>query len=651
MAGATCLCSKKGMFDPQESEHGGPPPPSGLDRRVPRRTAQGLLLLALLAGFPWMLLAGEKNQIEPSAGYNANATVPRGGSCEIRLRAVPFGEAPVEFKVPKGPGRGSLSGPVRISQGTIAYTYTHDGSAAPATDSFAFRFKAGPRKSWATRTATIQIVEPTPALEAIPGRLDFGTVFVGSSAILPLRIRNSGGGELSASLQTSPPWSIPVGMAAISLAAGETLEIPVGFTPRDADTQKGSLFFKIGEGVERVPLGGAGRMRFSIQEKVSFDPVPGAPPVEIPVRNLSDQPLALELRAGKPLSCPPSLELAPNSGAVVRLAVENRHYTAESAKLTVSDGASTLEVRAALPPPPARLEWACTNATLDIGTIPLRHSVQTEAELRNTGAKPVVVSLREGSGGLRPGNGQPLEIEVPPGGSAKIRALWHPPEKPGPAGATLVASHGGTDHILRVVATVAPAPEAPKANPSPPPAPGRQSPAPGRRPLEKNEAAEIRRSVPAGIAYRLEPGRGNATAVVSWTRPVGPSAGFRVLVLRQRPLGLLAPDPVPKRLQLPGEIPEPTPGMEWTPVPGTPESIVQLPDGRWQCRIPGLAPGFHAVRIIALDAGKKQAYGAEIPIFVGRIPSPPATRWILAALLAALALFLFRKRIPRLFAR
>jgi hypothetical protein len=626
-----------------------------LNPKAKNRPARRLFLLAALAAFPAALSAVEEKReppaVEPSAGYNAGATVARGGSCEIQLRAIPFGGAPVEFKVPRGPRRGSLSGPVRISPGTVAYTYTHDGSAAPAADSFQFRFKAGPGKSWATRTATIEIVEPPPVLEATPDGLDFGTVFIGSSANLPLRIRNSGGGELAASLQASPPWSIPGGMSTIALAPGESVDIPVGFTPTAADTQKGSLSFKMREGMERVPLGGAGRLRFSVQENVSFDPVPGAPPVEIPVRNLTPSPLVLELRAEKPLSCAPSLEIAPDSESMVRLAVESRHYTAESAKLTLADGASTVEVRAVLPPPPARLEWASPNATLDIGAIPLRHTARPEAELRNTGATHARVSLRGGAGGLQPADGQALEFELPPGGTAKIRAAWHPPEKPGPANATLVASHGGADHILTVVATVEPAPAAPQTNPGPAPAAETQTPPPGRRPLESAEAAELRRLVPSSVSYRLEPGWGTATAVVSWKRPARTPAVFQVLALRQRASGLLAPGHVPQRLRVPGEIPEPAASREWTAIPGTQDSIVQLPDGRWQCRIPGLAPGFHAVRILALEPGKNRADGAEIQIFVGQIPLPPSTRWILAALLAALALFLFRKPIRRLFAR
>jgi len=649
---ATSSSAKTGPWNPPAGETGGLPPPFDLNPKAKNRPARRLFLLAALAAIPAALCAVEEKReppaVEPSAGYNAGATVARGGSCEIQLRAIPFGGAPVEFKVPRGPGRGSLSGPVRISPGTVAYTYTHDGSAAPAADSFQFRFKAGPGKSWATRTATIEIVEPPPVLEATPGRLDFGTVFIGSSANLPLRIRNSGGGELAASLQASPPWSIPGGMSTIALAPGESVDIPVGFTPTAADTQKGSLSFKMREGMERVPLGGAGRLRFSVQEKVSFDPVPGAPPVEIPVRNLTPSPLALELRAEKPLSCAPSLEIAPDSEAMVRLAVENRHYTAESAKLAVADGASTVEVRAVLPPPPARLEWASPNATLDIGAIPLRHTARPEAELRNTGATHAKVALRTEGTGFSLDHGQPALIEIPPGQSEKIRTSWHLPPLPGRATALLVAFHGGIEHPLELSARVSPphaAPEKKAPDAAPAPAPPNT---PKAAALPKAEQEEVARRMPKKVEYRVIHAGRKARAEISWEYSGPEPVEFWLEEKsRQRRTASGLAETFKNRFEVPDQPPQTENPAGWTRITGGEAEPRRLEGGKWVATISLPKPGYHAIRIAAQSPpGAPRTDGPAFAVRVDPPPPNPLWKWIAAAIGISCLAYLLRKKIP-----
>lgn len=586
--------------------------------------------------------------VQPSAGYDAKATVLRGGSCEITLRAVPSGGNAVEFGEPERPRHGKLSDRVRISRGELRYTYTHDGSKSPATDSFTFRFKAGPGKSWATRTATIEIREPKPALESRPETLEFGPVHIGSSTRRKLALRNAGGGTLRATLATGHPWSIPDGPAAIALAEGESLEIPVGFAPSAPDVQRGSLVLEMDEGTVRIPLAGEGRPRFSAGGAVSFEQVPGAPPIDIPVQNLTADPLRLEIHAEKPLVCAPSLEIAPNSNATLRLSVERTHYTGTSARLDISDGTATATVRAGLPPPPARLEWASPNAMLDAGAIPWNHAARPQAELRNTGATHAKVALRTEGTGFSLDHGQPALIELPPGQSEKIRTSWHLPPLPGRASALLVASHGGLEHPLELSARVSPPPAAPeKKVPDAAPAPAPPN-TPKAAALPKAEEEEAARRMPKKVGYRVIHAGRKARAEISWEYSGPEPVEFWLEEKsRQRRTASGLAETFKNRFEVPDQPPQTENPAGWTRITGGEAEPRRLEGGKWVATISLPKPGYHAIRIAAQSPpGAPRTDGPAFAVRVDPPPPDPLWKWIAAAIGISCLAYLLRKKIP-----
>lgn len=623
-------------------------------RRSKRHTAAAGLGLAACCFFLQCAGGGAapaKNEtpaVEPSSGYDSSATVLRGGSCEITLHAIPSGGGAVEFKVPQGPRHGSLSAPVRISRGGVRYTYTHGGSKSPASDSFGFRFKSGPGKAWATRTATVRILEPAPALETSPSSLQFGAVFLGTATRQTLRIRNSGGGTLRASLEAGQPWSIPPGLESLALAEGESLEVPVDFTPSATDTQKGLLKLEMPEATVRIPLEGEGRPGFLVGERASFEQVPGAPPIDVPVQNPTASPATLQIQAEKPLSCQPTLVVGPNSTATFRLAVEARHHTAASAKVALSDGTSSATLRVDLPPPPALLEWASPNATLDIGPIPFRHTARPEPELRNAGSTPARAALAPGGTGFALAQGQPQTLELQPGQSAKIGTLWILPGTPGPASATLTATHGGLSHTLELAAMVS----------EPPPEPAQKtvgaagnSTAHPKRPavavLSQSAADELSKRLPRGIRVRVSREGGQAVAQISWEYP-GPGPVEFWLEQKKtarKPAGLQ--ETFANRFEVPDRLPQGEAHTGWMRVPGPGGKPRQAGNGTWEAAAAGLEPGYRHIRIATQSppGGNRTDY-SSFAVRVDPPPPNPLWKWIAAAIGVSSLAYLLRKKIP-----
>jgi hypothetical protein len=563
------------------------------------------------------------------------------------LRAIAADGYEAEFKISSPPAHGRLAEPVRRSKGSISVLYTHDGSADSLRDSFTFRFKTGPKKAWATRLASIEILEPPPRLDARPEELDFSDVFIGETRSLPLRIVNSGGGILEVSIETGPPWSTSVEMP-LRLAESESIDVPVAFSPNAEDLQKGRLVLKSASGASSaVTLQGTGRRRFEAPPIATFDPDSADKTILLPVTNRTREPLELTISTPPTLSAPPTATIPPAAAIQLPLTLASRPYTEKFAILTLSDSASTLDVKLTLPPPPPRLQWIIEGEA-DLGPVVSESRVKLNARLANIGSSPASVTLA--GEGLFLSQEDSAGFKIDGGGEKTVQAEWRLPRSPGPAKASIIATARGADPAqVTWTAIVTEAPGAVSAN-------GNQSanPAPTPPPLNvltpaAQAALDSRR--PANIEYRLEPNWRTATAIVSWARTAPGPVDFLIQVVRPARSGMVDKNPFEDRLKVPDEIPTPKLKDEWSTLSPDVTRIEKLPDGRWQGRVPDLEPGFHRVNIIAVEPNSKRGEGREIVIGVGKIPTPPALRWILVAILLFLLTYLLRNRLAGLFRR
>jgi hypothetical protein len=545
-----------------------------------------------------------------------------------------------EFKIHTGPKHGSLEGPRALGRDSAVFIYRHDGKKGADFDRVDFKLKTGPNNTWGRLRAEIAIQEPPSRIELVDDQLDFGPVPIGRTRSTFLEVRNGGGGVLGGTLETGAPWSID-SPAEFDLAEGESLDIRVVFLPDGPGERQGRL--DIVTGAERRPvlLKGEGIYRFDAPERVAFENIAPDETLKIPLTNLTSGELPLAINIPKPLLGDASLVLPPSGTTSLRLRVEKRHYTEKFVDLKITDGSAARSLRVTLPPPPALLEWAAVGGTVDLGELASRHIPRPEFELRNRGATPAIVGIREGGGGLELEKGQASRFHLEPGETAVVKTVWRLPENPGELSASLVASHGGLEHPLTVRAVLA-APPATEEEKEPPPASMEPTP-PSFQVLGSQERQELARRLPQEIGYRLTPAGRVADAVVTWKyggpEPVLFAIEKKTVEQTRADLGKA----FERRLQVPGELPRPETAIKWSP---SGNSVQRLEGGAWQGVVTGLEPGFHELRIATrTPPDGPRIDHSSFAVRVPPLPPNPLWKWLAAALGIFCLLYLMRKKI------
>ena len=101
---------------------------------------------------------------------------------------------------------------------------------------------------------TVNVANPT--INVTPSSIDFGGVSVGSSADKNFTVTNSGGGVLSGTATTNPPYSIVSG-GTYNLSSGQSQTVTVRFSPTALGTFAGNVTFTGGAGASRTVTGAA----------------------------------------------------------------------------------------------------------------------------------------------------------------------------------------------------------------------------------------------------------------------------------------------------------------------------------------------------------------------------------------------------------
>jgi hypothetical protein len=610
------------------------------------------IVCLLLFLFPLFLSAAPKKDaippVDPSVVYDASVKVLRGGTCEVPLRAISPQGYDVKFEILSQPRSGSLSGPQRNSKSSVSYFYTHDGKKNSFQDSFRFKCKSGPQKAWGYAKATILVEEPPARFAADVSALDFGSVFLGESRTLPVRIKNAGGGRLQGRLKVSPPWSF-AGPVDITLSEGETQKILVTFAPLSTDTQRGSLVFEYGsKPFPEITLEGVGESRFEVPEKAAFDPRVGANELRIPITNHTAAPLPISIHCPPPLEAHDSITLAPESTGELLLKLPARPFAEKNSLVTLSDGSATRDIRIQLPPPPSLLQWEI-NGKKQLGFKSPGRIDPLSATLRNTGSTTASAVLRVSGDGMSLAPDQAANLTIAPGETATVNAAWKFPEMPGPVEVVLVAQTDGLPPVqISWEAEVQTISAEPAPSPSPSPTPG-ASPPPTPIVHGPHESAAILNLLPQGISYQLEPHWNSCTAILTW-QYLGPEpVEFSIARPELTRKNLLDKNPFQKSIPLPASVPTPVPKILWVPIDSRKADITKLPDGRWQARVPGLTPGYHPVGIIAKVKGHDREGFVEFPVSVGNIPQSDLFSWGMYAFVLLCATYLLRNKIRSLF--
>ena len=629
-----------------------PPVAAVCDRR--RRGCLAAIAILFLFSSPLLLAAPQKQTappVDPTVVHNTIVKVLRGGTCEVPLRAISPQGYDVEFKtIPgSGPRAGSLSDHHRNSKSSVSYFYTHDGKKNSSQDSFRIKAKSGPQKAWGYAKVTILVEEPPARFAADVSSLDFGSVFLGESRTLPVRITNAGGGKLQGNLKLGAPWRL-ADPSSFTLAEGETKKILITFEPLSTDTQRGSLTFDSGnKPFPEIALQGAGESRFEVPEKAAFEQHIGAKELRIPVKNLTAAPLAISVHCLLPLESPASLDLAPESTGELILTLPPRPFAEQNTVITLSDGTAARDIRIQLPPPPSRLEWE-TEGVKQLGKVASGGRPHTlTAKLRNTGSATANAVLRLEGEGIALASGQPANLTIAAGESVTVNATWKLPETPGPAEAKIIAESAGLPPVEAPWEADVQHPVAgPTHTTTPMPNPG-ASPSPTLIVHGPAESAAILKQLPTGIFYQLEPHWNSFTAILSWEYAGPEPVEFSIVRPKVTRHNFLDRNPFEKTIVLPTTVPTPVAKILWAPIASKKANITKLPDGRWQARVPGLTPGYHSIGIITKAAGGERDGFTEFPLSVGKIPRLNSVSWSMFAIVLLCTGYLLRKKIRSLF--
>jgi len=630
-----------------------PPAAAVYDRRAVRWFAN---IISLLLFLPLLSLSAAPQKqtappVDPTVVHNTIVKVLRGGTCEVPLRAISPQGYDVEFKtIPgSGPRAGSLSDHHRNSKSSVSYFYTHDGKKNSSQDSFRIKAKSGPQKAWGYAKVTILVEEPPARFAADVSSLDFGSVFLGESRTLPVRIRNTGGGKLQGNLKLGAPWRL-ADPSNITLAEGETKKILITFEPLSTDTQRGSLTFESGnKPFPEIALQGVGESRFEVPEKAAFEQHIGAKELRIPVENLTAAPLAINVHCPLPLESHTSLDLPPESTGELVLTLAAFPFAEKDIVITLSDGTAARDIRIQLPPPPSRLKWE-TEGVKQLGKVASGGRPHTlTAKLRNTGSATANAVLRLEGEGIALASGQPANLTIAAGESVTVNATWKLPETPGPAEAKIIAESAGLPPVEAPWEADVQHPVAGLTHTTTPtPNPG-ASPSPTLIVHGPAESAAILKLLPAGISYQLEPHWNSFTAILSWEYAGPEPVEFSIVRPEVTRQNFLDRNPFEKTILLPTTVPTPVPKILWAPIASKKANITKLPDGRWQARVPGLTPGYHSIGIITKAAGGERDGFIEFPLSVGKIPRLNFVSWSMFAIVLLCTGYLLRKKIRSLF--
>ena len=636
-----------------------PPVAAVCDRR--RRGCLAAIAILFLFSSPLLLAAPQKQTappVDPTVVHNTIVKVLRGGTCEVPLRAISPQGYDVEFKtIPgSGPRAGSLSDHHRNSKSSVSYFYTHDGKKNSSQDSFRIKAKSGPQKAWGYATVTILVEEPPARFAADVSSLDFGSVFLGESRTLPVRITNAGGGKLQGNLKVAAPWRL-ADPSSFTLAEGEVKKILITFEPLSTDTQRGSLTFDSGnKPFPEITLQGVGESRFEVPEKATFEQHIGSKELRIPVKNLTAAPLTINVHCPLPLESPASLDLAPESIGELILNLPPRPFAEQNTVITLSDGTAARDIRIQLPPPPSRLEWEILGKR-QLGVVSPGRVEQLTAKLHNTGSGTARAVVQMSGDGFTLAPNQQKVFDIPPGEHVVVQVEWKFPETPGASRASLTAETAGlppveapweADVQLPLADTAAPPSPTPVPSPSPTPPDV----------LTKEEQEALRKRLPSDPSYRLEPefhplaffsSQRTAVALVSWSYGGAEPVEFIVEREVQRRKGFFDKNPFERTLPTTDELPPQSLEAIWTAVEPAVAKIQKLPDGRWQSRIPALSTGYHKIRIIAKQPDSPRMDGLQVSLLVGDFPLPQPFPWAFPSLIALCATYLLRNKIRSLF--
>ena len=156
--------------------------------------------------------------------------------------------------------------PVSVSPGNSTVTLLDDGAGADQAAADGIYSGQWTPSAVGTYTLTfpgndkVTVTVADPTVNVTPSSIDFGGVAVGGSVDKNFTVTNSGGGILSGTATTNPPYSILSG-GTYNLSSGQSQAVTVRFSPTALGTFAGNVTFTGGSGASRAVTGAAAEVK------------------------------------------------------------------------------------------------------------------------------------------------------------------------------------------------------------------------------------------------------------------------------------------------------------------------------------------------------------------------------------------------------
>lgn len=585
------------------------------------------LLLAFAVAFAGTGVLGKGDEapvMPPPMAISQEVSTFAGRPVAIALTAGGRIVEPLDFVIRRPPQRGQLGEIRRTGRNTAAVVYTPDENAGVGGDSFTFAVQSF--DSPVSAAARIRIaVREEPPVPVCPREIDFGTVYLGQRSVLPLVLRNDGGGFFSGSIKVAAPWSVE-GAGGYRIAGGAKAVVPLAFAP----SEERDFTANIAVGADpraAVVLRGRGLAPVTWPSQgITVGPAERkAQEISLELTNRSPEPRTVVIEWPDFVRAPREIMIPAGGNETVRAAVSPDPAFSFNGTVELRSGGFSGRLPLRVCPVPPVLEIV-SGRELDLGAVKSGRSAHgrftvknvggADARLRVTTARELNISPDPASLILSPGREQAFEVQLEAGNGA------------GYSGTISIAADSGSVAEILVKASFAEKVPASKADgPALPVARYLQT-----APVPPSDADAPAGSIPPVEAVSLLHSGPHAIEV-AWKETSPDIADYRI----------------ERRKILPGETRSLR--FEWVPWP---EVRVQIRDGVAFARFERMpADEAWTFRITALDAaGKLLSRSMGFRIFTQ--PAPPRTFpvWVFAAapglVLAALIARALQRRRSRL---
>ena len=351
-----------------------------------------LSVAAEIAGFGAFAKEKEPLTMPPPMAVAQDVTTRIG--CPVTISLLVGGRIvdPLSYQIRRGPQLGTLGEIRQTGRNTATVIYTPNSKTNSGTDSFTFSVQSSDSPVSAAARVRVKIVEAPPDFEFPRDGLDFETVFLGKKAVLPLLLRNEGGGVVAGRVEATPPWSIS-GVSDYQLAGGGNASIALEFSPSEEKEFVGNV--RVGSDPrDTVPVSGRGvaPVTCSPSEIVIGPEQRTSSEFSLIFSNRAPEPRTVGIDWPDFVKAPREITLQGGGNETIKASVAPDFLLSFKGPVAFRSEGFVGRIALRISAVPARLELA-PGIELDLGEVKFGRSAHGRFTVKNTGGEDTRLSI------------------------------------------------------------------------------------------------------------------------------------------------------------------------------------------------------------------------------------------------------------------